>query len=138
DSRLPELVGLADEPVVEQVVVVRAGWMSGLSGHVLPAAELRAAEVREQPVGRRPAAGVVAGVWDVPHLAHGLLRAAGGQTAGEQAVEQLRRTGVGLAQRVGERDAVDAAPGPASRVGAVALLELVERARQRLQRQIVP
>src|SRR4051794_35985840 len=39
---------------------------------------------------------------------------------------------------MGELDPVDPAPGPARRVGAIALLELVERGRQRLERQLVP
>src|ERR1700759_1031870 len=116
--RLPELVTATRVPVAEQVVVVRARGLAGLPGHVLPAAALGVAEVGEQAVGGRPAAGVVARVRDEADLADGLLAAAGSHAARQQAVEELRDLCVALAQRMREVQPVDATPGPAGRVGA--------------------
>ena len=49
-----------------------------------------------------------------------------------------REERVGLAERVGELDAVDAAPAPAVGVAAEALLEPVESGLERLERDLVP
>src|SRR5689334_13318896 len=119
---LAELVREAGVPVLEEVVVMGAAGLAGLAGHVLPAAALRPAEVREQPVGGRPAARVIARVGDESHLADRLLTTAGRKAPGQQAIEQLGRGAIALAERVRELDAMHAAPGPAGGILAVALL----------------
>src|SRR5680860_1606110 len=104
-----------------------------LAGEHLPARALGGGRIADHAPARRPDrfVGVVGVVGD---LAHGLLRAARAQAA----VEQLAQEGIGFSQRMGELHLVDLAPAPALRVGAEAITEIVERAAQRLQHELVP
>src|SRR4029077_11714579 len=126
-------LGTALQPVGLEVVVVGTRGMAGLAGEHLPTRPIRIRRVADHAPARRPdrLVGVVGVVGD---LAHGLLRAAGAPAAIEQSPQQR----IGFAERMGELHLVDVAPAPALGVGAEAIAEVVERAGQRLQYELVP
>src|SRR5439155_3621640 len=117
---------------VQLVAVARAG-LTGLAGAGLPARTAGIADVREHAVHRSPHPGErLRGRVAVLH--DGLACSPGLDVTGEDSVKKRVRVG----KRMRELDTVDFAPAPALGTAAEPLLEAVERAGQRLERDLVP